>query len=174
MGLGFGSSIQKAAWPEPAGFSIREECDAAFAAVSAARTARSNYNIASNQRLLWLLEAPAPWVLEELPPLTTLLNASEIRIVTEKPSELCATIPTQIGTFYLPLGGLVDVEAECARLQTEVKKVELEITKVRGKLASETFVNNAPAEVVAEHRAREAAWLERAKTLQNAIVALRG
>jgi valyl-tRNA synthetase len=174
LGFGQGSTIQFAEWPKAGGFSIRPECDSTFEAVAAARTAKSGYNIPSNQRLPWLVEKPAKWAINELAPLASLLNASEIRVVTEKPSELCATVPTAIGTFYLPLTGIVDVEAESTRLTGEIKKVESEILKVRAKLASETFVKNAPAEVVDEHRAREKAWLERAASLHLAIRALKG
>jgi valyl-tRNA synthetase len=174
LGYGQGTTIQFAAWPEPAGFSILPECEDAFAALSAARTARSNYNIPSNQKLKWQLQGAPGWVLGELTPIASLLNAKDIELVTAPPAELSATVPTAIGTFYLPLGGLVDVESECTRLEGEIKKVDLELTKVRAKLASTTFVENAPAEVVEEHRNREAGWITRRETLEAAVRGLRG
>ncbi len=174
LGFGQGATIQLAEWPTPAGFPILPECENAFAALSAARTARSNYNIPSNQKLNWQLQVSQDWVIGELTALASLLNAKEIEVVTAPPEELSATVPTTIGTFYLPLGGLVDVEAECTRLEGEINKVDLEISKVRGKLASTTFVQNAPAEVVDEHRSREAGWIARRETLDAAVRGLRG
>ncbi|MEX1118982.1 MAG: hypothetical protein WEB60_09330, partial [Terrimicrobiaceae bacterium] len=60
------------------------------------------------------------------------------------------------------------------RLEGEIKKVELEIVKVHNKLASTTFVQNAPVDVVEEHRAREAGWIARRKTLEAAVLGLKG
>jgi len=48
----------------------------------------------------------------------------------------------------------------------------VEIKKVQGKLSSESFVNGAPAEVVAEHRAREASWKGRLEALREAVASL--
>ena len=44
--------------------------------------------------------------------------------------------------LLVPLEGLVDLDAERTRLDKEIKRVEIEITKCNGKLASETFVQN--------------------------------
>jgi valyl-tRNA synthetase len=60
--------------------------------------------------------------------------------------------------LFVPLEGLVDLDAERARLDKELKRVEGELAKSRGKLASETFVQNAPAAVVEQERKRLAEW----------------
>ncbi|MCX7868333.1 MAG: hypothetical protein N2322_00120, partial [Terrimicrobiaceae bacterium] len=74
----------------------------------------------------------------------------------------------------LPLEGLVDVEAEVRRLEAELGKARAEIAKVQARLASPDFSARAPEEVVAEHRAREAAWAAKAETLERALESLRG
>jgi valyl-tRNA synthetase len=58
----------------------------------------------------------------------------------------------------IPLAGLIDLDAEKKRLDREIARVEGEIRKCQGKLASETFVANAPAAVVEQERARHAEW----------------
>ena len=58
----------------------------------------------------------------------------------------------------MPLDGLVDLDAERVRLDKELKKVDVEIGKCKGKLASETFVNNAPPAVVDQERKRLLDW----------------
>ena len=58
----------------------------------------------------------------------------------------------------MPLEGLVDLGAERTRLDKEIKRVEGEIAKCDNKLASETFVANAPAAVVEQERKRLADW----------------
>jgi valyl-tRNA synthetase len=60
--------------------------------------------------------------------------------------------------LFVPLEGLVDLAAERARLDKELKRVEAEIGKCRNKLASETFVQNAPEAVVEQERRRLADW----------------
>ncbi|NKB97431.1 MAG: valine--tRNA ligase [Pseudomonadales bacterium] len=66
----------------------------------------------------------------------------------------------------VPLAGLIDVNAEKARIEKDVEKAESELKRVAGKLANEKFTAKAPAEVVAKEREKEAA-------LQNRIGALR-
>ncbi|MGY3265980.1 valine--tRNA ligase [Lysobacter sp. HA35] len=60
--------------------------------------------------------------------------------------------------LLVPLEGLVDLGAERARLDKEIKRVEGELAKSQGKLASDTFVNNAPAAVVEQERKRVIDW----------------
>jgi valyl-tRNA synthetase len=60
--------------------------------------------------------------------------------------------------LLVPLQGLVDLGAERARLDKEIRRVEAEIAKCNGKLASETFVSNAPPAVVEQERKRLVEW----------------
>jgi valyl-tRNA synthetase len=66
----------------------------------------------------------------------------------------------------IPLAGLIDLDAEKKRLDREIARVEGEIKKCQGKLASETFVANAPAAVVEQERARHAEWNVQLQGLQ--------
>ncbi|MFP7722502.1 valine--tRNA ligase [Lysobacter sp. A3-1-A15] len=68
-------------------------------------------------------------------------------------------------SLLVPLDGLVDLEAERTRLDKELKKVEAEIGKCRGKLASGTFVENAPPAVVEQERKRLADWSSQLEAL---------
>nr|VFK21432.1 MAG: valyl-tRNA synthetase [Candidatus Kentron sp. LFY] len=54
----------------------------------------------------------------------------------------------------IPLAGLIDVDAEMARLTKDIAKRERELERGRGKLNNPNFVDKAPAEVVAKERAR--------------------
>ena len=64
-------------------------------------------------------------------------------------------------TFSLPLGGIVDLDAERARLGRELDKIAKEIAKIDAKLGNEQFIAKAPEEVVEEQRER----LEQAQAL---------
>ncbi len=76
------------------------------------------------------------------------------------------------GEVYLPLEGLIDVEAERTRLTKEVEKIRIEVKKCEGKLGNASFVDRAPAEVVAQEKARLAEWNERLEQLSAMIAAL--
>ncbi|SDF23875.1 valine--tRNA ligase [Phytopseudomonas seleniipraecipitans] len=54
----------------------------------------------------------------------------------------------------VPMAGLIDKEAELARLDKEIQRLEGEVKRVGGKLANEGFVAKAPAEVLEKERAK--------------------
>ena len=54
----------------------------------------------------------------------------------------------------VPMAGLIDKDAEIARLQKEVDKRQQEIKRVEGKLSNPKFVDRAPADVVAKEKAK--------------------
>ncbi|MDG1818520.1 MAG: valine--tRNA ligase [Porticoccaceae bacterium] len=65
---------------------------------------------------------------------------------------LCATALAGDLEILVPMAGLIDVDAELARLDREIEKNALEAKKLTGKLGNAKFVDNAPAEVVAKER----------------------
>jgi valyl-tRNA synthetase len=57
--------------------------------------------------------------------------------------------------LLVPMKGIIDVEAERQRLEKQRDKIDAELKRARGKLGNPKFVNNAPADVVAQERQRE-------------------
>jgi valyl-tRNA synthetase len=158
-------------WPQTAGFTTDPRSAAVFAAVSQARIIRATYGIPGNKRLPWQLTPAGDWVKNEAPVLSILLHAESLTFCEATPQGHAAC-PTEIGTIYLPLEGIIDPATEKKRLDGEITKVEAEIEKVARKLASETFVQNAPAEVVSEHRQRQQDWINRLAELHRARAGL--
>ena len=76
-------------------------------------------------------------------------------------------------TFCLPLGSLIDLAAEAARLQKEIAKVTEEIARLHKKLSNERFVANAPEEIVAAEREKLAEFVEAQGRLQLALSRVR-
>ena len=174
QGLGFGpQSVMLTAWPKASGFTEEAKARAIFDTASRARNLRATYNIPSNKRLPWRIEPVADWVREEFPVLSILLHAESLEAVASPPAG-AAACPSEIGTIYLPLSGVVDPSTEGKRLAGEIAKVEAEIEKVARKLSSESFVSNAPVEVVDDHRQRQQDWIARLAELQRARAALGG
>jgi valyl-tRNA synthetase len=58
-------------------------------------------------------------------------------------------------TACLPLGSLIDLSAEKARIEKAIAKVDQELARIAGKLGNEKFVANANPEVVAAERERQ-------------------
>ncbi len=57
-------------------------------------------------------------------------------------------------SVLIPMAGLIDKEAELARLDKAIEKLEKEAGRVRGKLGNENFVSKAPAVVIEKEQAK--------------------
>jgi len=173
--LGFGTAgetIQYVEWPKSGGSPAEPKADAFYRAIAQARNLRSTYNLPSNKKFPWRVQPSEDWISQETAVLRVLLNAESLEIVTARPEGTVAACPTDIGVIYLPLDGIIDPATEKTRLEGELAKVDAEIKKVKAKLSSETFVNNAPAEVVEEHRQRQVDWENRLAALKEAVESL--
>ncbi len=76
-------------------------------------------------------------------------------------------------TACLPLGTLIDLKAEAARLQKEIAKVTEEIARLHKKLSNEKFVANAPEDVVAAEREKLEEYREAQAKLDTALSRVR-
>jgi valyl-tRNA synthetase len=74
--------------------------------------------------------------------------------------------------LLVPLAGLIDVTAESERLGKQLAKTRDDLDKARRKLANQSFVANAPAEVVAKENARIVDFEQRATQLEQQIARL--
>ncbi|MEI4769395.1 valine--tRNA ligase [Psychrobacillus sp. FJAT-51614] len=82
----------------------------------------------------------------------------------EAPGQSMSAVVTG-AELFLPLQGLIDIDAEKARLEKELEKWTKEVKLVQGKLSNERFVSKAPEAVVAEERAKEQDYLEKQATV---------
>jgi valyl-tRNA synthetase len=72
----------------------------------------------------------------------------------------------------VPLAGLIDLEAERARIGKEVGKAQQELEKIEKKLGNESFVAKAPEAVVAKERNRAGELQGTLETLEGQLQAL--
>jgi valyl-tRNA synthetase len=75
--------------------------------------------------------------------------------------------------LLVPLAGLIDAQAEVARLEKKLAKVRQELGKCQAKLGNEKFVSGAPADVVAQERARLAEFGREAEQLDAQLARMR-
>lgn len=74
----------------------------------------------------------------------------------EDASQIPASATTLVGNLevHVPMAGIIDKDAELARLNKETGKMEIEIKKLEGKLNNANFVDKAPADVVQKEKDR--------------------
>ncbi|KAG1650579.1 Valine--tRNA ligase [Nymphon striatum] len=84
-----------------------------------------------------------------------LTNVSEISYV-DAAVDSALSFRVKSNEYFIPVGGAIDVEAEIAKIQEELKYTKGFLTSVQKKLSNERFVNNAPDQVIAIERKKQA------------------
>lgn len=79
------------------------------------------------------------------------------------------TIVTNDAKIYIPLGDLVDFEAEAKRLQKELAAAEDKLAFINKKLDNPGFVNKAPEKVVQQNRDEAAKLTEKIANLRSSL-----
>ena len=99
-------------------------------------------------------------------------NLSAIQVVSEKDTTASAFM---VGTdeFAVPLGALIDVQAEIEKAEAQLKHLEGFLAGVMKKLGNERFVANAPEAVVALERKKQSDSEEKIAALRESISALK-
>jgi valyl-tRNA synthetase len=99
-----------------------------------------------------------------------LAQVSDLQIVPALGEDKLAARAVAGGlSIEVPLAGLIDVEAERARLTKEMNRVQGEITKIERQLGNASFVERAPQEVVIENRRRLADYQDQAGKLTDSL-----
>jgi len=164
-----GDTIMTAPWPVPAGASTSTAADAAVEAemrwimgfIQGLRQIRGEMDIAPSKPLPVLLENAGPEDSRRLAEhrrwLVRLANLGEVRILgTAETAPQSATALLGGMKILVPMAGLIDVEAEVARLTKRRTRAEQDLGKCEARLGNASFVANAPAAVVAQEHARVA------------------
>ena len=99
-------------------------------------------------------------------------NLSAIDVVDTK-TEGAASFMVGTTEYAVPLGNMIDVEAEIARMEAELKHKEGFLQGVMKKLNNEKFVNNAPAAVLELERKKQADAESIINSLKESIAALK-
>jgi valyl-tRNA synthetase len=154
---GEAGSIMLARYPEADPTKVDQDAEARIALlkemVNACRTLRGEMNLSPAQRVPLAILGDKATVEAFGPYLKALVKLSD---VTAAEGELPdADAPVQVvGDFRLMLQVEIDKEAELARLSKEIERLKGEIAKAEGKLSNASFVERAPAAVVAQEKER--------------------
>jgi valyl-tRNA synthetase len=178
-----GQTIMFAPWPKPLDddfkthYGLTEQdgknIEARNESVTQGRNLRRTANIAANKKVKFILKPTRELAAHDLEVLRLLLNAEEVEVSSNyQPAKNTLTVRTALGDLFLPLEGLIDKEAETARLKKELEKIEAEIAKIEQKLANPNFTQKVPAHVLEEHKQRLAEWQGKRDHVKSALAAL--
>ena len=145
--------------------------------VSGVRMVRSQKNIAPKEQLE-LQVVGKSFTEEDLDIMNyascikKMANLSGIDIVAEKDTTASSFM---VGTyeFAVPVGDMIDVEAEIAKMEAQLQHLKGFLAGVKKKLSNERFVANAPEAVVALERKKQSDSEEKIAALKESIAALR-
>ncbi|WP_288145971.1 valine--tRNA ligase [Xylanibacter rodentium] len=139
--------------------------------VSGVRTVRNQKNIAPKEALT--LQAVGTNKYEAYGcVIRKMANLATIDTVTDKDAAAAAFM---VGTdeFAVPLGDMIDIEAETAKLEAQLKHLESFLAGIRKKLSNEKFVANAPEAVVAMERKKQSDSEEKIAAIKESLAALK-
>ena len=111
------------------------------------------------------------WLATHTPAILRQARVSEVSTADVAPGQ-SAQIVTADGVIALPLSGIVDLDAERARLGKEEAKLIGEIERIDKKLGNAAFVARAPEEVVEEEKAKRDGYAERLVKVGEALARL--
>ena len=103
-----------------------------------------------------------------------LAGAKDITYVSSasEAGENAVTKVLAIGTLYIPLGELVDIEKEKERLKAELENVTGEIVRADGKLHNQGFISKAPKKLVDDERAKLEKFIAMREKILNQLKSL--
>jgi valyl-tRNA synthetase len=139
--------------------------------ISGVRMVRSSKNIAPKEKLELQVINQNDYV-AFYSTIIKMANLSFINLVLEKDATASSFM---VGTdeFAVPLGNMIDVEAEIAKMEAQLQHLEGFLAGVKKKLSNERFVANAPEAVVALERKKQSDSEEKIAALKESIEALR-
>jgi valyl-tRNA synthetase len=178
-----GTWLATAKWPQPdarastltTGLSTARlsTADSAFALVQelvgAIRTIRAEYDVSPGKAVRVFVQHPGDVASAafkaESGTIRRLAKVSELGFGESANTVGGYAVLSDGSGVFVPLGDAIDVGRECARLGTEIERLEQLIGSQEKKLGNEQFVSRAPAAVVEKEREKLVSWREQAATL---------
>ena len=154
-----GDALIVAQWPvyrQQLAFSAEEnQMESVMNAIRAIRNRRTEMNVPPSKKAALNIYAANAQIFKEGEGfLQRLAYADKVSLLSAEPENLegMVTITTPDAKLYIPLGQLVDVEKEIARIEKELESNRKFLTSLEAKLNNEKFVSRAPEAVVNAER----------------------
>ncbi|WP_227936706.1 valine--tRNA ligase [Alkalihalobacillus deserti] len=177
-----GESITVAAWPEKKeelifGDAV-EDMEILKDIIRSVRNTRAELNVPMSKQIELLVRAKDDKVLSKLTRgqsyIEKFCNPSKLTIAKDvaTPEKSMSQVLSGVELF-LPLAGLLDLDAEIARLEKELEKLNKEVERVDKKLGNKGFIAKAPENVIEEEKAKQADYISKRETVQERIAELK-
>ena len=150
-----GPALIVASWPqyrEDLAFKTEEEqMESVMNAIRAIRNRRAEMNVPPSKKAhLYVLTSKTEAFAEGRGFIERLAYTDEMTMLDAEPADLdgMVTCATADAKLYIPMGQLVDVTKEIARITKELDKAKKFLASLEGKLSNEGFLSRAPEAVV--------------------------
>jgi|688.fasta_scaffold56214_2 valyl-tRNA synthetase len=169
-----GDDIIVATYPKVSSFDteIIKSFDKAEKVISQIRTIRKEKNIANKVKLDLMVKAGAENDSSLDAMIKKICNLTTFDYVQEKVGNAYSFVQDG-GEYFIPFTDDIDVEAEIAKMQTELDYTKGFLNSVQKKLTNEKFVNSAPDAVVASERKKEQDALNTIQILEEKIASFK-
>jgi valyl-tRNA synthetase len=154
--------LVKAPWPAHIGLgdaAAHAEMDWVIRFISEVRSVRAEMNVPAGAKIALLIKGASAANVARLERhrdlIQRLARLATIDIASEAPHGAVQLVLDE-ATLILPLAGVIDLDAETARLRKELGKLADEVKKIDAKLGNAKFLAGAPDHVVDEQRERKA------------------
>ena len=174
-----GEALIIAKWPEytdALNFKAEENAmESVMNAIRAIRNRRAEMNVPPSKKAALYVYTSKPRIFTEGEGfIQRLAYADAVTLLETEPANLdgMVTITTADAKLYIPMGQLVDVAKEIARITKELEAAKKFLNSVEGKLNNEKFVSRAPEAVVAAEREKAAKHRDLIAQLEESLAAM--
>lgn len=170
-------SVAIAQWPEYPKKWVDSQCEADFAnmqeLVRSLREVRNRYQLEPSYKMSVSIQSEGSTLqgFNSLKPfIASLAGVGDMTLAESvvKPN-LASSLVRNDYTAYVALSDFIDIPAELTRTEKQLLAIDKQLLGIEAKLSNEKYVNNAPAEVVAESKAKLAELKEQLQSLSNYI-----
>lgn len=139
--------------------SSQETITALYESTTRGRNLKAEYKLGTNKNISFILKSSENQEATLLSRFALLLGAKTVEQDTSyTPDKGTPVVLTPLGELFMPLDGLIDIQGEKDRLSKEIETISKELQKCTAKLSNASFVDRAPAAVVAQEKERQTDW----------------
>ncbi len=174
-----GEALIVAQWPqfrqELAFKAEEDQMESVMSAIRAIRARRTEMNVPPSKKAALFILTSKPHIYTQGEGfIQRLAYADAVTLLESEPENLdgMVTITTAEAKLYIPMGQLVDVAKELARINKELEGARKFLASLEGKLSNEKFVSRAPEAVVNAEREKAAKHRDLIAQLEESLAAM--
>ena len=165
-------SIMYQTWPKADKKAIdlkaEAEMDTMMGIVRAVRNIRAEFNVPHGKEIDVVIVTGGSINEAYLKSLAKVGKLTFARELKEKPKQSASAVVEKSQVFVL-LAGLIDPEKETGRLKKDAEKLEIELTKIRGRLNDQNFLTRALPESVQKEKEKELEFAAKVKIIEERL-----